>query len=102
MRGGAVDWHRETVSNAAIHGDAVFLPWHRWYIMTMENILREVTGNCKITVPYFDWTLAQHWPLSNSTLGMWDNQPGGLGAANGGSSPSPSPTGRSPSARAAA
>merc|ERR1712179_110435 len=51
-------------SSTAFHGDGIFLPWHRWYILEMETILmqhQEETVNqlnCKNTfvgVPYFDW-----------------------------------------------
>lgn len=85
----AVFWHQEAFSSSGIHGTGAFLPWHRWFLMTMENILREVTGDCTITVPYFDWRLQQHWPLSQSTLGMWDDDTDGLGGVDGGSAPSP-------------
>ena len=38
----------------AIHRRAQFLPWHRIYLLTFENILRSV--DCRITIPYWDWT----------------------------------------------
>ncbi|XP_028408764.1 tyrosinase-like protein [Dendronephthya gigantea] len=39
-----------------IHGDHpnYFFPWHRWFILQYENLLREV--DCSVTVPYWDWT----------------------------------------------
>ena len=47
-----------------IHGDGIFLPWHRWYILEMETILLQgqdaglISGGCNNTfvgIPYFDW-----------------------------------------------
>jgi tyrosinase len=36
------------------HGGAMFLPWHRAFLLRFENALREVSGK-HITVPYWDW-----------------------------------------------
>ncbi len=38
-----------------IHEQVHFLPWHRWYLLSLENLLRKV--DCTITVPYWDWSL---------------------------------------------
>ena len=35
-------------------GDGVYLPWHRAYILEVENLLRR--QDCRITIPYWDWT----------------------------------------------
>ena len=45
----------EQVFNKGIHNRGFFLPWHRWYILAYENILRKV--DCRVTVPYWDWSL---------------------------------------------
>lgn len=37
-----------------IHATAWFLPWHRWFALEMENLLRQV--DCRITLPWWDWT----------------------------------------------
>jgi len=37
-----------------IHDTAWFLPWHRWFSLEMENLLRQV--DCRITLPWWDWT----------------------------------------------
>ena len=34
--------------------DGVFLPWHRGYVLELENLLRQ--RDCRITIPYWDWT----------------------------------------------
>ena len=35
-----------------IHQDTFFLPWHRWFILQYENLLREI--DCRVTVPYWE------------------------------------------------
>ena len=45
-----------------LHGGPTtfFLPFHRWYILQLENLLRRV--NCKVTMPYWDWSAeAETW-----------------------------------------
>eukprot|EP00731_Ephydatia_muelleri_P005636 Em0002g1812a len=58
---------------AGIHGGptSFFLPWHRWYLLSIENLLRKI--NCNVTVPYWDWSLeSQIW--TNSIV--WNAQCG--------------------------
>jgi hypothetical protein len=38
-----------------IHELDFFLPWHRWFVLQYENLLREI--DCRITVPFWDWSL---------------------------------------------
>jgi tyrosinase len=38
------------------HGNWFFLPWHRAYLLMLENIIREVTNTPEFTLPYWDWT----------------------------------------------
>ena len=46
-----------------IHAEPYFFPWHRWFILALENLLRRV--DCKITVPYWDWSAeSQTWQNS--------------------------------------
>jgi tyrosinase len=33
-----------------------FLPWHRMYVSYFEQIIRQVSGNPKFTLPYWDYT----------------------------------------------
>ena len=60
-----------------IHGgpSSFFFPWHRWYILSLENLLRQI--DCKVTVPYWDWSLeSQIWTNSivwNSQCGIGGN-----------------------------
>ena len=54
--------HRVQFYNG-IHQQSVFLPWHRWYILALENLLRRI--DCNVTVPYWDWSLEpQTWQNS--------------------------------------
>lgn len=53
-----------------------FLPWHRWYLMKMENILRKI--DCRATIPYWDWSLfsGQPWrrQVGGKPLGVGDSK----------------------------
>lgn len=43
--------HNSTGPNSGIH----FLPWHRMYLIYFENIIREVSGDSKFALPYWDY-----------------------------------------------
>lgn len=43
--------HTEFVVEA--HGGSFFLPWHRMFLLLLENLLREI--NPSVAVPYWDW-----------------------------------------------
>merc|ERR1740123_536456 len=64
-----------------IHSTQFFLPWHRWYIMAIENILRN--EDCRVTVPWWRWSKkSTTWhtgtPFHPSTTWLGGN---GAGAA---------------------
>jgi tyrosinase len=47
---------RETMFfSRGLHNNGAFLPWHRGYLLEVENILREF--NPHVTVPYWNWSL---------------------------------------------
>eukprot|EP00051_Salpingoeca_urceolata_P017573 m.241086 g.241086 ORF g.241086 m.241086 type:complete len:2387 (+) comp18994_c0_seq2:73-7233(+) len=50
------------------HGNPAFWPWHREYLRQLEQALREVSGRCDLTVPYWDWTIDA---LSPQTSPVW-------------------------------
>ena len=52
----------------------VFLPWHLWYILQYEDLLRRV--DCMVTVPYWDWSAVAADPWSSS---MWNTGNDGFG-----------------------
>lgn len=35
------------------HGNQIFLPWHRAYLIDFENVLRQFVPS--VTIPYWDW-----------------------------------------------
>ena len=49
-----------------------FLPWNRFFLIEYENLLRSV--DCRITIPYWDWTIAPNTPYNtkyfDDTLGF--------------------------------
>ncbi|EGD81306.1 hypothetical protein PTSG_11343 [Salpingoeca rosetta] len=56
-------------ASASAHGNPSFLPWHREYMNQLELALREVTGNCDFTLPYWDWTIDSSSP---ETSPVWN------------------------------
>ena len=44
-----IDSHMRMWTASSIHEMRNFLPWHRWYLIQMENLLREI--DCTITIP---------------------------------------------------
>ena len=71
----------KTLFRTGIHQATFFLPWHRWYILQYENLLREI--DCGITVPY--WESAEE---ANDALAsdMWITEDHGFGGNGTGSS----------------
>jgi len=55
----------EQLFNSGIHGGTTsdFVPWHRWFILAYENILRKV--DCRVTVPYWEWSLDSDSPFTS-------------------------------------
>jgi tyrosinase len=47
---------RRWENTGAAHNSPLFLPWHRELLLKLEQVLRQVSGNKAITVPYWDWT----------------------------------------------
>lgn len=41
-------------SNRA-HGGPIFLPWHRMYLIRLEEVLQDVTQDAQLALPYWDW-----------------------------------------------
>ena len=40
----------------AVHNSPLFLPWHREFLVRLENALQQVSGDPGIRIPYWDWT----------------------------------------------
>ena len=64
------NWRRvaEVHLNFCPHGNWYFLPWHRAYLMMIENIIRELTGEKSFAMPYWDWRCRQTLPAP-----FWQN-----------------------------
>ena len=62
-----------------IHNANELLPWHRWYLLTFENLLRQL--DCTITVPYWQWEDDSANPWNQA---MWTSPPYWLGGSNNG------------------
>ncbi|XP_062518244.1 CUB and sushi domain-containing protein 2-like [Corticium candelabrum] len=71
--------HR-TQFGSGIHAVDQFLPWHRWFLIEYENLLRRV--NCNVTVPYWDWSLWASQPFSASLWGAENHHLGGDGGGS--------------------
>lgn len=43
--------------NHYAHDNPRFLPWHRALLLYFEEILQKISGDDKLTIPYWDWTI---------------------------------------------
>src|SRR5262249_328446 len=60
--------HHQVMS--AVHGSALFLPWHRAFLNTFENRMRIALADPGFALPYWDWT---HDHASTSGIGaIWN------------------------------
>ena len=64
-----------------IHKKKFFLPWHRWFILQYENLLQQI--DCRVTVPYWDWSLVGGSPFSSSVWSTGNDGFGGNGGPGG-------------------
>lgn len=92
-----VFWHHQSMmlmtppsqsDRNAAHSGPAFLPWHRYFLITLEGFLRRALSDDDFRIPYWDWTAdaelaepltSQIW--SNSNLGQfagasWPSQRG--------------------------
>jgi len=62
-----VIWHWSTMQLPTVpaapmrnqaHGGPVFLPWHRMFLLRMEQQVQRVSGEPDAGLPYWDWTVA--------------------------------------------
>lgn len=73
-----IQMHEDEFGNGP-HWQTQFLPWHRWYILEFENILRKYTP-C-ITVPFWAWELdAGSSYIWSNTFTMWGPESYALGS----------------------
>jgi tyrosinase len=51
-------YHGEIPTFYMFHGNNFFLPWHRWYVLYIENAIRDIGGRFScFAMPYWDWAL---------------------------------------------
>ena len=74
-----IDIHQSLWTSGQIHQSWFFLPWHRWYLVQLENLFREV--DCSITIPYWPWESERFRGGWNSEFWASSN---GVGSGSGG------------------
>lgn len=73
-----LSWDTLTLNSIpeGIHTEDYFLPWHRWYMLAFENMIREV--DCRVTIPYWDWAFWSNVSWKNN-IHIWNSHDYGLG-----------------------
>jgi len=78
--------------NTRIHFTGLFLPWHRWYVYSFEQALKEKCGYTGVS-PYWNWTIdapdfyeSSFWDDSDpqSGLGGWGDPNADFSVPDGG------------------
>lgn len=73
-----VAYHTNTSHQLLHQTPFIFLPWHRWWLVTFENLLRRI--DCRVTIPYWDWSqVACHWWRESGDEDIWNPGDHGLG-----------------------
>ena len=63
-----------TLFNTLIHEKQHFIPWHRYYILQYENLMRK--ADCTFTATYWDWSLDSREPFSTGSDNVWNSDTG--------------------------
>lgn len=57
----------------AAHSGPAFLPWHRYFLISLEALLRQAVNDTEFRIPYWDWTADAE--LSDpATSPIWSNR----------------------------
>src|SRR6187551_2793872 len=76
-----VFWHHQSMmlmtpptqsDRNAAHSGPAFLPWHRYFLITLENLLRRALDDDDFRIPYWDWT-ADEDLAEPATSPIWSN-----------------------------
>jgi tyrosinase len=76
-----VFWHHQSMmlmtpptqsDRNAAHSGPSFLPWHRYFLITLENLLRRALDDDDFRIPYWDWT-ADAELAEPATSPIWSN-----------------------------
>jgi len=68
-----INEHYELFSTG-IHEKRHFIPWHRYYILQYENLMRK--ADCTFTATYWDWSLDSREPFSTGPDNVWNKDTG--------------------------
>lgn len=76
-----VFWHHQSMmlmtppsqsDRNAAHSGPAFLPWHRYFLITLEGFLQQAVNDTTFRIPYWDWNADAELPNPN-TSPIWDN-----------------------------
>jgi tyrosinase len=77
-----VFWHHQSMmlmtppnqsDRNAAHSGPAFLPWHRYFLISLEALLRQAVNDTEFRIPYWDWTADAE--LSDpATSPIWSNR----------------------------
>lgn len=55
------------------HGGPVFLPWHRMFLIRLEEQIQRVTNDAEAAIPYWDWAADGDRPAADQPQApLWD------------------------------
>lgn len=75
-----VFWHHQSMmlmtpptqsDRNAAHSGPSFLPWHRYFLITLEGFLQQAVNDTNFRIPYWDWNTDSELP-NPSTSPIWD------------------------------
>jgi tyrosinase len=75
-----VFWHHQSMmlmtppgqsDRNAAHSGPAFLPWHRYFLITLEGFLQQAVNDTNFRIPYWDWTTDAALP-NPTTSPLWD------------------------------
>ena len=73
-----VAFHINAPDKLLHHTPKIFFPWHRWFLVQFENLLRRI--DCRVTAPYWDWSRVAHlWWRGSGNKDLWNSGEHGLG-----------------------
>ena len=73
-----VAFHINAPDKLLHHTPKIFFPWHRWFLVQFENLLRRI--DCRVTAPYWDWSrVAHHWWRGSGNRDLWNSGEHGVG-----------------------
>jgi len=55
----------------AAHSGPAFLPWHRYFLITLEGFLQQAVNDANFRIPYWDWNTDADL-LNPSMSAIWD------------------------------